>query len=383
MANDKGRTITFRDFAMAVTTFATNDPITNKLFSKRLAVESIQGTYVKRFMGTSPNSLIQVRNETSKNAGDRITIGLRVKLTGGGVLGGNTLEGNEESMSFHDDAIIIDKLRHAVRVKGQGTIEQQRVPYSLREEALDDLAQWWMDRLDDWFAQQLCGNTAGNGADIRYTGLQATVAPDAAHVLRHDNLADDTALGANGTADSLAQLEHIDIAIERAKLISPLIRPIRYNGGDWYVMFVHTTSATDIRDAANQTGLWFDIQGKLIQGGETTGNNIFTGALGVFNQTILHEWSRVTTGAVGTTQVSTVRRNVFCGAQAAWAAFGQGYSQSRFNWVEKLFDYDEELGVSAGCIGGLKSSRFNSADFGKIVMPARAPAHTDLGTAAT
>jgi N4-gp56 family major capsid protein len=368
---------------MAVTTFATNDPLTNKLFAKRLAVESIHGTYVKRFMGTTANSLCQVRNETSKASGDRITIGLRVKLSGAGVQGGATLEGNEESIQFHDDAITIDKLRHATRVKAQGSIGQQRVPYSMREEALDLNSQWWMDRLDEWFAQQLCGNTGetNNGQDIRYTGLQATVAPDAAHTLRFTDTADDTALGAESTAGSLAALAHIDIAVERAKLTEPLIRPVRYNGGDWYVMFLHTISATNLRQDADTAGNWFDIQSKLIQGGETTGNNIFSGALGVYNQTILHEWPRITTGSVTTTEVTNVRRNVFCGAQAAWAAFGQGYSQSRFNWVEKLFDYDEELGVATGCIGGLKSSRFNSADFGKIVVPHRAPANTNLGAA--
>ena len=167
---------------MAVRTYPTNDPLTNKLYSKLLAVESITATYCRKFMGTSPNSLIQIRNETMKAAGDRITIGLRLKLTGAGVIGGNTLEGNEEAFVTQDDAIIINKLRHASRVKGQGTIDQQRVPFDLREEALDDLAQWWADRQDQWFANQVTGNTGTdapeNGGDVRYTGLQATVAPD-------------------------------------------------------------------------------------------------------------------------------------------------------------------------------------------------------------
>ncbi|MGI9507171.1 MAG: DUF4043 family protein, partial [Geminicoccaceae bacterium] len=73
-----------------------------------------------------------------------------------------------------------------------------------------------------------------------------------------------------------------------------------------------------------------------------------------------------------------VRRAVFCGAQSAWTAFGQGFGPGRFNWVEKLFDYDEELGVSAGCVGGLKKSRFNSKDFGTILIPTYAPANTTL-----
>ncbi len=375
---------------MAVRTYGVNDPLTNKLYSKRLAVESIQETYVQRFMGTNPYSLCQVRNETQRGAGDRITIGLRLSLNGAGVIGGNTLEGNEEAFRTQDDSIIIDKLRHATRVKGQGSISQQRVPFDLREEGLDDLAQWWSDRKDRWFANQLCGNTAGDGTsgdesfgtDIRYTGLQATVAPDSDHILRFAGTADDTALDALTSASTLMKLRHIDVAVENAKRANPLIRPIKIGGKNYYVMFIHTISATDLRLDAETAGNWFDIQSKAMQGGDIAGNPIFDGSLGVYNNTILHEWERVTPGAVGTTQAPGVRRNVFCGAQAVWSAFGQGYGAGRFNWVEKLFDYDEELGVSAGCIGGLKASRFDSKDFGKIVVPVRADANTDLGSAA-
>ncbi len=375
---------------MAVRTYGVNDPLTNKLYSKRLAVQSIQETYVQRFMGTNPYSLCQVRNETQRGAGDRITIGLRLSLNGAGVIGGNTLEGNEESFQTQDDSIIIDKLRHATRVKGQGSISQQRVPFDLREEGLDDLAQWWADRKDTWFANQLCGNTAGDGTggdesfgtDIRYTGLQATVAPDSDHVLSFASVADDTALDALTSASTLMRLRHIDVAVENAKRLNPLIRPIKIGGKNYYVMFIHTIAATDLRLDAETAGNWFDIQSKALQGGDIAGNPIFDGSLGVYNNTILHEWERVTPGAVGTTQAAGVRRNVFCGAQACWSAFGQGYGAGRFNWVEKLFDYDEELGVSAGCIGGLKASRFNSQDFGKIVVPTRADANTDLGSAA-
>lgn len=38
-------------------------------------------------------------------------------------------------------------------------------------------------------------------------------------------------------------------------------------------------------------------------------------------------------------------------------------------WFEELFDYGNQLGVSAGAIFGLKKTRFNSKDFGTIVVP--------------
>jgi hypothetical protein len=66
--------------------------------------------------------------------------------------------------------------------------------------------------------------------------------------------------------------------------------------------------------------------------------------------------------------VSNTRRAVLCGAQAATVAFGQGQSFEEFDWNEELFDYGNQLGVESGCIFGIKKLRFNSADFGTIVL---------------
>tara|TARA_R110001583_G_scaffold37058_19_gene121352 strand:+ start:110 stop:250 length:141 start_codon:yes stop_codon:yes gene_type:complete len=41
-------------------------------------------------------------------------------------------------------------------------------------------------------------------------------------------------------------------------------------------------------------------------------------------------------------------------------------------WVEELFDYENELGVAAGMIYGLKKTVYNSIDFGTVVMSSRA-----------
>lgn len=365
---------------MAVRTYGTNDPLTNKLYSMKLAVESIPHTFIKNFMGKGPNTLIQERYETSKNAGDRITIGLRIKLEGGGVVGGATLEGNEERFDTQDDSIIINRLRHAVRVKGKGTMSQQRVPFDLRNEALDNLAQWWADRQDRWFANQVSGNNAES--DVRYTGLQATIAPDAAHHIRPGVLATDEAIAAAGAGAggvNLFQLKAIDVCVEKAQTSAPIIRPIEYGGQRWYVCFIHPQQVTSLRTQFADGG-WFDIQGKLIQGGERSGNPLFTGALGSWNQTILHSWERIPLGVNSSTDVgvANTRRAVFCGAQSAWCAYGRGYGNGRLNWVEKLFDYDDDLGVAAGCNAGLKKSRFNGADFGTIAISTFAQASTSF-----
>lgn len=47
---------------------------------------------------------------------------------------------------------------------------------------------------------------------------------------------------------------------------------------------------------------------------------------------------------------------------------GHGTSDPRRTQREKLFDYDDELGVKAGLIHGMKKSRYNGEDYGVITI---------------
>jgi hypothetical protein len=69
------------------------------------------------------------------------------------------------------------------------------------------------------------------------------------------------------------------------------------------------------------------------------------------------------------------RRAVFCGAQAGMMAYGEKDQDGEMSWVEELFDYGNQLGVSAGMIAGLKKTQFNSEDFGVITVSSYAAAH--------
>lgn len=361
---------------MAMTEFGPNHPLTVRLWAKRLFVESLRETYMQRFIGNDKNSLIQMRDELSKSAGDRITIGLRVQLTGAGVQGDNTLEGNEEALATYDDTIYIDQLRHATRSKGK--MSEQRVPFSVRQESMDGLKDWWADRLDTWFFNQICGFTAQT--DVRYTGMQAVIAPDAAHIFRPNSRTTDESL-TTGDEFSLASIDRI-VARMRAWQTNVTgqvpIRPIRYKGGAYYVMFIHPYQAYQLRANSN-AGAWADLQQKRIQGGVTSNDNpIFSGEtfLGIYNGVVLHEAARVTNGVNSTTgaAVTNARRAVLCGAQAAAMATGRDDTgPEKMNWVEELFDYNNQLGVAAGMIGGLKKMRFNSQDFGTIVFATYSP----------
>ncbi len=100
---------------MAVTEYGVNDALAVKLWSKKLSVEVLKETEIADYIGEDDNSLWQLKTETQKGPGDKVTYGLRMQLTGSGVLGDGTLDGNEEALSTYSDYILLDQLRHAVR----------------------------------------------------------------------------------------------------------------------------------------------------------------------------------------------------------------------------------------------------------------------------
>jgi len=354
---------------MAVTSYGVNDPLAVKLWSKRLSVEVLKNTWASRFMGEASSSIIQVKDETSKGPGDKITYGLRMQLTGNGVLGDGTLEGNEESLTTYSDSLLVNQLRHAVRSAGR--MSQQRVPFSIRDEALSGLRDWWSDRYDFSFFNQICGYVPQ--ADTRWTGNQAPTAPTANnYVNQHGASQNDE----NITSTDTFVLSILDKAVERARTNSPAIRPTKVGGKPFWCAFLHPYQVTDLRTNTS-TGQWLDIQKAAMTGGEIEDNPIFDGSLGVYNGVILHSDYRVTQGANSSTSaaITTVRRACFVGAQAAMIGWGRDNGPERYTWVEELFDYENELGVSAGVIYGLKKAVFNSNDFATVVMSTYAAAH--------
>lgn len=330
---------------------------------------------MSKFIGRDSNSLLCLQEDTSKGPGDRVRVGLRMLLNGDGIQGDGTLEGNEEALSTFYDDTVINQLRNAVRVGGR--MSEQRVPFSIREEARLGLQDWFADRIDTWFFNQIAGNA--DQTDTRYTGHNTVTAPSTNRLIACGPVAalHTTEASLSATTTHSLKLSDIDRAVAKAKTGSngaaPPIRPIKINGGSYYVLFIHPFQTYQLRNATGTTD-WATIQQAAMQGGDVTNNPIFTGAVGMHNNVILHESDRVPVVDDAVTSNTSYRRAIFCGAQAAHLCFGQGEMPSKMTWVEEMFDYENQLGVAAGQISGLKKSIFNSEDFGTIVLSGYAPA---------
>lgn len=365
---------------MAEKTFGVNDALSNKLWSARFAKAVAKKTYFGRFMGEDEDNIIQVKTETGKSAGDKITVGLVMQLKGDGVTEGQILEGNEEDLTTYDDSILINELFHAVRVRNRGSIDQQRVPENLRAIARNRMAQWYASRTDTSMFLHLCGYTGpaftrdGQTVDPTkavYNGNNTIVGPAASRRIWAGGQTSDQAL-TSPTRDKFT-LSLIDDALFVAKTTDPLIAPITINGDDKYVIFLHPSQVKDLRTEVSTTRItWFDTQKAQLQGGQPASKNaIYTGALGEYNGVILHEAFRITNGvsAADGTKVSNTKRAVLCGKQSGLVAYGREYTGStRYNWEEELFDYKRSLGVGLGVVWGIKKAIFNSKDYGAIVI---------------
>ena len=118
---------------MADTSYGVNNPLAVKIWSRKLLHEALRQTWFSKFIGSGSDALCYMKNDLEKGPGDRIRVGLRMLLTGAGIQGDNTLEGEEEALVTYTDDLLIDQLRHAVRSAGK--MSEQRVPFSVREEA--------------------------------------------------------------------------------------------------------------------------------------------------------------------------------------------------------------------------------------------------------
>ncbi len=354
---------------MATTTFAVNDAMAVKLWSKGVAEAERDTSEVAKLMGEGDDAIIQKKTETSKGPGDQVTFSLRARLSGKGFSEGQKAEGNAESLTFYSDSVVINELGQTVGVRSKNTIDAQRVPFNLREQGKAALGAWWADRKSISVFNHACGNTLANTESSTsgavYTGFNTVVAPSADRWFWAGGKVADSGL----TSSEPFVISLVDQAKELAMLGDNMVRPTMIGGQPKYVMYLDPSQVTSLRTTTT-TGGWQDITKAAMMGGQVTNNPLYTGAIGEWNNVILRQSQDVSQGINGSSAISTVRRAVLLGAQALVCAYGNSnsYGPMTYRWSEELFDHDRELELGAWSIWGVKSTRFNSSDFGKIVV---------------
>ena len=234
---------------MAYTSFGVNDAFAVKLWSKMLIVAERETLDIAPLIGTDDNSIIQMKTETSKGAGDSVTFGLRARLTQDGITETEVAEGNAESLSIYSDSVLINELGFNAGVKSQNTIDQQRVPFNLRDQARNGLGELWADRKSASFFNQVCGYTAQT--NTKYTGLNTVTAPSSGRKIVSGSGSNDQDI----TSSDIFTIDLIDQAVELAKVGNNMVRPIRIGGQPKYVIYLHPYQVTSLRTNSSP-GQW-------------------------------------------------------------------------------------------------------------------------------
>lgn len=354
-----------------------------ELWQKELYQDVMAELYFMRngLMGKDANNIIQIKDDLKKSNGDTVTFGLTTKLGGSGVSGDGELEGNEEAISSYSQSVMIDQIRNSVRLTGK--LDEQMAAYDMRMDAKAKLATWAREMLERQIFMKLGGvtTTTLTGYDsVVYSGLATwsnsanivPVADEAAGSGSRYVCACATGIDAIAATDVLTPAM-ISKARHKAVLSSPRMRPLRVEGKDYFVMFIHPSQAYDLKNAAS--GVWAQAQREAQIRGDK--NPLFTGALGIWDGVVIYEHDYVPTAAAtaafsvgGTACNARVYRALLCGQQAGVYA----QTQDSFKMVEKLFDYDNKVGYATGIIGGVQKTAFNNLDYAVITVDTGATA---------
>lgn len=352
---------------MAATEFPLGDALAVQRWSLSLAREAEVRQYFRKFMGTGPDALIKVQTELNKQAGEKITVALRMKLSGDGVEGDHVIEGTsaEEALTFHNDALFIDQRRKGT--KSIGKMSEQRVPYNMRKEGRDALAIWFAEDYDQQIMVYLAG---ARGVDTSFhvgtswTGRanNSLQSPDSDHILYGGTASSSATITASDKMD-LSILERL---VAKSETLDPMIQPFMIDGEKHFVLLMHTFQAYDLRTGTSSND-WIEITKAAGPRGDK--NNLFLNALGSYGGVIMHKHRNVirfsTYGSGGDLEAA---RALFLGAQAGMIAWGGGSAYGRYSWNEETDDRGNALAITAGCLYGVKKSRYNSKDFGVIAV---------------
>ena len=379
---------------MALTNFGTLTGDQLQTWSRDFWKVARNQSFINQFAGSGSNAMVQrVTELTKNNKGTKANITLLADMTGDGITGDYTLEGNEEALRAYDISIELDQLRFANRIAGRMT--DQKTVVNFREQSRDALAYAIADRCDQLAFLTLSGvaythkNNGGlrtvvggavNGQELVDLEFASDVsAPTASRHRRVDGdnilAGDTTALVAGDT------LKYKHIVNLKAYAKDQYIRGIRGAGNqETYHMFVTPSQMANLK---LDTDFIANVRNAGVRGAS---NSLFAGSSSLMvDGVMIHEFRHVFNTSGATTGTSSNAgaagykwgadasvvggRALFCGAQAlALADIGLP------EMVEDTFDYGNQSGISVGKIFGFRKPKYNSditgdvQDFGVICL---------------
>jgi N4-gp56 family major capsid protein len=337
---------------MALTTARTG--LTPQQWDDQFFTAYVRENRFKRYMGTDENSIIQLKEDLTKENGDAVTFALVNELTAAGVTGNATLEGNEESLDSRSFKVTVAPLRHAVAVTEW---DEQKSAIDLRNAAKMMLKMWNMTKMRDGLITAL-----GSINGLAY-GSASESQKDAWLVDNADRVLFGATRSNASSNDHSTSLANVDSTSDKlttgavslmkriAQTATPKIRPIRLREDEeWYVMFANSRSFRDLTQDSAMQQANRDARPRNVDD-----NPLFVGGSLVWDGVIIREIPEigVLTG-VGASSID-VGPAYLCGAQALAVAWAQ-----RTRTTTQVSDYGFRHGVGCSEIRAIEKMLFGS-----------------------
>jgi len=304
-----------------------------KLWSEELFRDMIIEPFFAKMQGGS-SAIVHTKEDFMAKKGDRLRFAIRNRLTGAGVTNGETLRGKEESLVSNTTDLTLNEYRHAVSY--DSLLSDQRAMFSLPEETRTAIKDWAVEKVDELFFDAINASPS----KIVYSGSATSTATIADKI----------------TPSLISKLRAIAKTGDN-RAFTP-IKPVKVDGGEYYVLLVHPHQAYDLKIDSTFTQAQREAQARSEK------NPIFTGALGVWDNVIIKESERVPVtvdwGAGGSTAGA---KAVLLGQQSLVCGYGM-----RPQIVEDEFDYGAEKGVAIQLIFGTAKPVFDGNDYGSMAV---------------
>lgn len=310
---------------MASTSIATSHGLTVEQWNADLFRLYQEQTFFGKFKGVGGKSIVSVKRDLTKQAGDAVTFGFSNTIRGtSGVTGNTPLEGeasgtytvNNEAMTYNYQRVAIDQLRQSIKIAG--LMDEKRVAFNMRNDAKNQLTDWLAYNEDQAIF------TAINTCDTVLTAFVTGTG------LTYDAIVDMKKEAMFPSDDNIATDKK-----------TRKVQPVKIEGGEeYFILGVNPSDAAAFRKSDDFKTF------NQYAADRGMSNPIFTGALGVFNGVIVHEHSSVAVGAP-----------VLMGANAVLLAYGQ-----EIMYGEDTFDYDNQTGFMIGSVRGVALAKHDGTD---------------------
>jgi len=341
-------------------------------------------SFINQFAGSGPNAMVQRISElTQSEKGARAVITLLADMTGDGIVGDNTLEGNEEALRAYDIVVQLDQLRFANRLAGR--LADQKSVVNFREHSRDALAYAMADRIDQLGFLTMSGisyavknngalrgvlNSGQNLSDLAFSS--DVTAPTTNRHRRWD--ATNGLVAGDVTAVVAADtISYNTIVALKAYAKDNYIRGIRAAGNEEvFHLFITPQVMADLK-------LDSDFLANVRNAGVRGPNNeLFSGSSSLMvDGVMVHEFRHVfstsgaTSGASGNAGSNGYKwgANADIDGSACLFVGAQGLAMADIGLpeiVEDSFDYGNQNGISIGKIFGFRKPKYNSDHNGAV-----------------